>query len=65
MLYGFHMLPVWPSAITEQVPLIEKVNWRAKLVNLHLGELGKLCDRMFPVVGGCAFQSGQVVQVKC
>lgn len=59
------MLPVWPSAITEQFPLIEKVNWRAKLVNLQLGELDKLCARMFSVVGGCAFHPGQVVQVKC
>jgi hypothetical protein len=59
------MLPVWPSAIIEQVPLIEKMNWRAKLVNFHLGELDKLCARIFPSVGGCAFQPGQVVQVKC
>ena len=45
------MLPVWPSAIKEQVPLIKKVNCLAMLVNFHLGEL-KLCTRMFPFGAG-------------
>ncbi len=59
------MLPVWPSAITERFPLIEKVNWRAKLVNFHLGELENCAPGCFQLWVDVLVQPGQVVQVKC